>query len=192
VVLILFGLLVLLTVAGYLQQRAKIKALSEEVLTLQEKIDRLEKKERVNESLIRDLPGVNSSLEEKIKSLEETNNFLEKKVKELEEANNSLQNSLSNPKGNFSFWVIATAYTLAEGNGDGVTSIGVRPREGRTVAVDPRIIPYGSRVYIPGYGWRIAEDTGGVIKGNRIDLYFEERAAAQNFGRRKIRILVSR
>ena len=51
------------------------------------------------------------------------------------------------------------------------TSTGTKPKEGRTIAVDPSIIPYGSIVYIQEYGYFIAEDCGGAIKQNRIDIY---------------------
>lgn len=50
------------------------------------------------------------------------------------------------------------------------TAIGTSVTAGRTIAVDPSVIPLGSKVYIEGIGWRVAEDTGGAIKGNRIDL----------------------
>ena len=51
------------------------------------------------------------------------------------------------------------------------TSIGTTPKEGRTIAVDPKLIPYGSIVYIQDYGYFIAEDCGGDIKSNRIDIF---------------------
>jgi 3D (Asp-Asp-Asp) domain-containing protein len=51
------------------------------------------------------------------------------------------------------------------------TSRGTVPKEGRTIAVDPNIIPYGSIVYIQDYGYFIAEDCGGAIKQNRIDIF---------------------
>ena len=62
--------------------------------------------------------------------------------------------------------VVATAYT-----GDGITSTGTKPKWG-TIAVDPSVIPYGTKVYIPQFGQTfIAEDCGGAIKGNKIDIY---------------------
>ncbi len=61
--------------------------------------------------------------------------------------------------------LLATKY---RGHG-GLTATGIRAKYG-VVAVDPRIIPLGTRLYIPGYGYAIAADTGGAIKGRRIDL----------------------
>jgi uncharacterized protein YabE (DUF348 family) len=79
----------------------------------------------------------------------------------------------------------ATAYTLAEGNGDGVTSIGIVPYHG-IIAVDPSEIPYGTKVYIPGYGFAMAGDCGGAINGNRIDLFMESYNDAIQWGRRTV------
>jgi 3D (Asp-Asp-Asp) domain-containing protein len=56
------------------------------------------------------------------------------------------------------------------GTGDGITATGTLVTAGRTIAVDPSIIPYGTQVYIEGYGWRIAEDCGGAVNGNHIDI----------------------
>ena len=67
-------------------------------------------------------------------------------------------------------------------NGDSsVTATGTIPTAGRTVAVDPTIIPYGSKVIINGHTY-IAEDCGGAIKGNRIDICFNTHQEALNFG----------
>jgi 3D (Asp-Asp-Asp) domain-containing protein len=58
------------------------------------------------------------------------------------------------------------------------------------VAVDPRVIPMGSRLYIEGYGSAIAADQGNAIKGNRIDLCFSSHQEALNWGIKKVRVTV--
>ncbi|MCD4670722.1 MAG: 3D domain-containing protein, partial [Actinomycetia bacterium] len=73
--------------------------------------------------------------------------------------------------------MVATAYyAFGSGgndiNGNGITATGLRARVG-IVAVDPRIIPLGTKLFIPGYGEALAADTGGWIKNYRIDLCFE-------------------
>ncbi len=67
----------------------------------------------------------------------------------------------------------------------GITASGKRAQEGRTIAVDPSVIPMGTWVYIEGVGFRRAEDKGGAVKGNKIDVFFENDQAAQRFGKRK-------
>jgi uncharacterized protein YabE (DUF348 family)/3D (Asp-Asp-Asp) domain-containing protein len=85
--------------------------------------------------------------------------------------------------------MIATAYTANCNGCSGLTASG-RPAGHGIVAVDPRIIPLGSQLYIPGYGQATAGDTGGAIHGNRIDLGFNSDYAAQQFGRRPIIVYV--
>lgn len=78
----------------------------------------------------------------------------------------------------------ATAYS-----GGGTTASGLAARVGR-VAVDPRVIPLGTKLYISGYGYCVAADTGGAIKGNRVDLYFNTESECIQFGRRQVTVQV--
>jgi resuscitation-promoting factor RpfB len=83
--------------------------------------------------------------------------------------------------------MVATAYTAGCGGCSGITASG-RPAGHGVVAVDPRVIPLGTHMYIPGYGHAVAGDTGGAIRGRRIDLGFNSNAAANQFGRRAITV----
>lgn len=83
--------------------------------------------------------------------------------------------------------MVATAYTADCIGCTGYTSSGYRAGHG-IVAVDPNVIPLGTRLYIPGYGFAIAGDTGGAIVGNRIDLGFDTIGAAMDFGRRAVKV----
>lgn len=84
--------------------------------------------------------------------------------------------------------MMATAYVPGHGCGY-YTATGVRARRG-IVAVDPKVIPLGTRLYIPGYGYAVAADTGGSIKGYRIDLCFDSLSEALSFGRRQVRVQI--
>lgn len=81
----------------------------------------------------------------------------------------------------------ATAYSAECGGCDGMTAIGRRAGHG-IVAVDPRLIPLGTHLYILGYGPAIAGDTGGAIVGHRIDLGFDSQRDALLFGRRAVTV----
>lgn len=72
---------------------------------------------------------------------------------------------------------------------DGITATGMKAGHG-VVAVDPRVIPLGTRLFIPGYGLAVAADVGGAIKGNRIDLCFDTYREAVHFGRRKLQVYI--
>jgi 3D (Asp-Asp-Asp) domain-containing protein len=83
--------------------------------------------------------------------------------------------------------MVATAYTAHCDGCSGITASG-RPAGRGIVAVDPRVIPLGTKLYIPGYGVAIAGDTGGAIVGARIDLGFNSERNAIEFGRREVTI----
>ncbi|WIV12307.1 3D domain-containing protein [Proteiniborus sp. MB09-C3] len=99
--------------------------------------------------------------------------------------------------------MVATAYDLSyESTGKkpgdkwyGITASGTKARPG-VVAVDPKVIPLGTKLYVesldgtPDYGYAIAEDTGGAIKGNKIDLFIEDAKDVKAFGRRKVKVYI--
>jgi uncharacterized protein YabE (DUF348 family) len=96
----------------------------------------------------------------------------------------------------------ATAYTAdfdntgkrPEDKGFGKTATGTTARRNpngySSIAVDPKVIPLGTKLYIEGYGYGIAEDTGGAIKGNIIDVYFDSNSECINWGRRSVNVYI--
>lgn len=76
----------------------------------------------------------------------------------------------------------ATAYTMSDDGCNSTTASGMSTFVGM-VAVDPNVIPLGTKLYIEGYGIAIAGDTGGAIKGNIVDLYFNSESECYRFGR---------
>lgn len=70
-----------------------------------------------------------------------------------------------------------------------VTACGAVPTEGRTIATDPSVIPTGTHVLINGHEY-VAEDTGGAIKGNRIDVFFNTHEAALNWGKQTVEVTI--
>ncbi len=87
----------------------------------------------------------------------------------------------------------ATAYT-ADCNGcSGVTSTGINLHDNpdaKVIAVDPSVIPLGSKVWVEGYGYAVAGDTGGAIKGNRIDVHVQSKGQASSFGRKNVKVRI--
>lgn len=83
----------------------------------------------------------------------------------------------------------ASAYLPTDGGGSCITATGLPATHG-VVAVDPDVIPLGTRVYIPGYGVAIAADTGGMIEGEMIDLCMEDYDDCIQFGRRDIDVYI--
>lgn len=83
--------------------------------------------------------------------------------------------------------MVATGYSPQEPGLSDHTATGLKAQHG-VVAVDPTVIPLGTRLYVEGYGNAIAGDTGGAIKGNRIDLCFDTLAECNAYGKRTVRV----
>lgn len=103
---------------------------------------------------------------------------------ELSSASQSVQKEMT---------VTATAYTANDGGISGITATGVNLNKNpnaKVIAVDPNVIPLGSKVYVEGYGEAIAADTGGAIKGNKIDVHVPSKSQAKNWGVKSVKVKV--
>lgn len=89
--------------------------------------------------------------------------------------------------------VTATAYTASCEGCSGITAAGVNLKENpdaKVIAVDPSVIPLGTKVYVEGYGYATAADTGGAIKGNKIDVFIPTQSAAMAWGKRQVNVQI--
>lgn len=87
----------------------------------------------------------------------------------------------------------ATAYTASCEGCSGVTATGINLKENpdaKVISVDPNVIPLGTKVYVEGYGEAIAGDTGGAIKGNKIDIFIPNKEDAINYGRQSVKVTI--
>ena len=91
--------------------------------------------------------------------------------------------------GGRALYVSATAYSAHDPGNGNRTATGTLVRRG-VIAVDPSVIPLGTRVFIPGYGEAVAEDIGGGIHGQRTDVAFDTHAEALMFGRQDLEIFI--
>lgn len=101
-----------------------------------------------------------------------------------------LQRSTTEPaRYSRSLTMSASGYSAYDTGNSNRTCNGNFVRKG-LVAVDPSVIPLGTRLYISGYGYAIADDIGGSIKGNYIDLAFDSHNEALQFGRQKVTVFI--
>lgn len=158
---------------------SSISALQNAVTTLKDLIPQLSTNNVINKANSYVSKG-NSLIDQKKKD--------EDKKKEENNSNSNSNNNSSN-SGPYlkTLTVEATAYS-----GHTITAMGTKPVRDpngiSTIAVDPNVIPLGSKVFIPGYGYAIAADTGGVILGNKIDLFMNSKEECIAFGRQTVTV----
>ena len=141
-------------------------------------------KELVYEVVYEDGQPISKILLEENIVTQAKNNIIKKGTKEKEKTESKKKSTSKNSLGK-KITVSATAYS-----GDGITATGTVPRWG-TIAVDPTIIPYGTKVYIPQFNeYFIAEDCGGGIKGNKIDIFMNSESQCNSWGKRTIDIYI--
>nr|WP_255457387.1 LysM peptidoglycan-binding and 3D domain-containing protein [Sporosarcina sp. JAI121] len=91
------------------------------------------------------------------------------------------------------FTVSASAFTASCNGCTGITKTGINLKSNpdlKVIAVDPKVIKLGTKVYVEGYGYAIAGDTGSAIKGNKIDVFFPTKSEAYKWGRKKVKIKI--
>ncbi|WP_277586256.1 3D domain-containing protein [Psychrobacillus antarcticus] len=89
--------------------------------------------------------------------------------------------------------VSASAYTANCNGCSGITSTGInlkRNPDVKVIAVDPKVIPLGTKVHVEGYGYAVAGDIGNAIKGNKIDVFFAAKSEAYKWGRKSVTIKI--
>lgn len=105
----------------------------------------------------------------------------------------AVQSNTNNQQASKELTVTATAYTANDGGISGVTATGVdlnKNPNAKVIAVDPNVIPLGSKVYVEGYGEATAADTGGAIKGNKIDVFVPNKSDASNWGVKTVNVKI--
>ena len=167
---------------------SSINELESAVSTLNQLIPQLNidsVKEAANNSLQAAKNKIESLKAEEAKKAEEAAKNNAANSSNTTSSNNSSSQPSSDGKYKKTLSMEATAYS-----GGTLTAMGLKPVRDpggiSTIAVDPSVIPLGSKVYIPGYGYAIASDTGGVIKGNIIDLYMNSHDECISWGRRQV------
>ena len=174
IIITLITILVLFTYVSYMGLVNEVESLTNNTNELNIEIEKLNKDINI--------------LNEEIETVNNKNKSLNSEIKKLKGSKATSRGS-SNRKllGTFE----ATAYDdspESQGKWVGKTATpGLKPQVG-VIAVDPRVIPLGTKLYVEGYGKCLAGDTGGAIKGHRLDLFFNTKSEVKNWGRKKVKV----
>lgn len=184
---------------------------------LNEQIGELEQKQKKNKNEIESLREERKNQRNKIKKLKKQNSNLKDENRELQhkvalklkrkqrERKESNATEMNNTKvvadvsrteptnPDKIIYVESTAYTAYCPGCSGITATGINLKsnpDAKVIAVDPDVIPLGSKVWVEGYGYAIAGDTGGAIDGNRIDVFIADRGEALDWGRKTVKVKI--
>lgn len=145
---------------------------------------------KLNDNIV-NLKGFVEQLEVDKQLLEKEVNRLHFKYEDCKRSKKSIEPSRgSYSRGRLLGTFEATAYTddvESQGKWIGQTASGMKPQVG-VIAVDPKVIPLGTKLYVEGYGNAIAGDTGGAIKGKRLDLFMNTNEECYAWGRKKVKV----
>nr|WP_125152439.1 3D domain-containing protein [Clostridium rectalis] len=146
----------------------------------------------------------NTTLEKLSKSIKEQRELLNKETEkeqrlmaiEREKERKRVNSNDSPSRGGYNSFTYSKIVNMESTaySGDGITATGTKTKRDAngysTIAVDPRVIPLGTRVFVEDYGYAIAEDIGGAIKGNIIDVFFYSETEARSWGRKYVKVYI--
>ena len=185
---ILFLVIIGLSTGWFITRKDYLKEIDDaqkNFATVQNELDECEKDLKKTQNELEQIHEDYKLEQEKVDQLTEDLEFVNK---ELADANNTIDDLKDDEyklvyMGSFKL----THYCTEKrkhicGTGAGITATGTKVTAGRTIAVDPSVIPYGTKVYIEGYGWRTAEDCGGSVGGKHIDVAVSSHSTALSMG----------
>jgi 3D (Asp-Asp-Asp) domain-containing protein len=206
--------------ADHFKEQEKTKQLKLEVEKLREKESKLSEAYNGTTQKLEQSESELRKSKDKVKKLEKTKSELENKNQELKKENQELsykkqiEKQSSSPSGRTvavstpkkmpqvsrgstdnakTVTMESTAYTAYCNGCSGITATGVNLKSNpnaKVIAVDPSVIPLGTKVHVEGYGYAIAADTGGDIKGNRVDIFFPSKEQAFKWGRKPVNLKI--
>lgn len=154
----------------------------------------LESQRESTNSLLKEINELEDRIEECRKARERLEEKLEEEKEKVRELTPSRSTGSTGSRGSESRQLLgtftATAYTdnvQSQGKWVGQTATGRKPQVG-VIAVDPRVIPLNTKLYVEGYGECVAGDTGGAIKGQKIDLFFNTQSECTKYGRKQVKV----
>lgn len=215
--LFILAVLVALTTLGFSQHKLSqyektLKHTQSDYASLEKKLDevtgqqlRIEKERKIQDQNIEELTAKISEQQTKNAEMKEQQELLNGKIvkwnrdiQTLEariRSNKKQMQQVSRGSGNVTKQIRmeATGYTAYCTGCSGTTATGINLRanpNAKVIAVDPRVIPLGTKVWVEGYGYAIAGDTGGAIKGYKIDVHFATKSQAYAWGRRTVLVKI--
>jgi len=152
-----------------------------------------EKYKHINQDLLQ-AKKTKSSIESQINTIQENirKERAAAKARALDEQRTIESTPQAPSENGTEIYMNATAYSYQDTKGH-ITTLGYDIRKNpnmKLIAVDPKVVPLGSKVWVEGYGIAIAGDTGGAIHGHRIDILMPSHKAAISFGRRTVKIKI--
>jgi 3D (Asp-Asp-Asp) domain-containing protein/cell division protein FtsL len=153
-----------------------------------------EEKKKMDES-IEKYKEENSKLKDQValKKKREAEEKASSTVKSVTRVASSNLPSRGTPSSGREIVVTSTAYTASCAGCSGTTAMGINLKANpgaKVIAVDPKVIPLGTKVHVEGYGYAIAADTGGAIKGNKIDVFIPTKSEAYRWGRKTVTVKI--